>query len=128
MSRILVVDDEEGIRTVIRRALTLEGYEVILAENGDEGEHRFRQNQPDLVIFDIVMPGKNGLEMLASLKADFPDMKAIVISGGGGQTAGAEDLAFLLGVAEGMGVYRTITKPFELEDILSAVRAALENG
>jgi DNA-binding NtrC family response regulator len=125
MSRILVVDDEEGIRASIRRVLTLEGYEVTLAENGDEGELRFRENHPDLVITDIVMPGRNGLEMLASLKADFPDMKAIVMSGGGGHTAGAEDLSFLLSVAEGMGIHRTITKPFELEDILSAVCAAL---
>jgi len=128
MSRILVVDDEEGIRTSIRRVLELDGYEVTLAADGDEGELRFRENHPDLVITDIVMPGKNGLEMLSNLKADFPDMKAIVMSGGGGQTSGAEDLAFLLSVAEGMGIHRTITKPFELADVLSAVRAALEDS
>ena len=128
MSRILIVDDEDAIRMALGRAMEMNGHEAILAADGNEGELCFRENRPDLVILDICMPGKNGLEMLNSLKADFPDMKSIAISGGGGETAGAGDLDFLLQVAEGAGACRTIRKPFELEDIFSAVRAALEES
>lgn len=128
MSRILVVDDEEGIRMAIGRALRLYGYEVLFATNAADGERSFRQNRPGLVIADIVMPGKSGLEMLISLRADFPEIRAIAMSGGGGQTAGANDLAFLLGVAEGAGACKTMAKPFELEELLSAVRALLDNN
>jgi len=125
MSRILIVDDEDAIRMALGRAMEMNGHEAILAADGNEGELCFRENRPDLVILDICMPGKNGLEMLNSLKADFPDMKSIAISGGAGEVARGDRLNFLLGVAEGTGADLVMRKPFELEELLSAVNAVL---
>lgn len=127
MARILVIDDEEGIRNAVRRALALDGHEVVLASDGVEGERVFRANPPDLVITDIFMPGKEGVELVNDLLADYPDTKMIVMSGGARMAEGA-DLEFLLGVAEGAGARRTIKKPFELDEILSLTRSLLENG
>jgi CheY-like chemotaxis protein len=126
MSRILVIDDEEGIRNAIRRVLTLDGHEVTLARDGLEGERIFRESPPDLVITDIFMPGKEGIELAHDLLADFPDIKIIVMSGGARMAEG-DDLQFLLGVAEATGARRVIEKPFELDELLLLTRSLLEN-
>jgi DNA-binding response OmpR family regulator len=127
MARILVIDDEEEIRNALRRALAMEGYEVILASDGVEGERTFRETPPDLVITDIFMPGKEGIELVNDILADYPDTKMIVMSGGARMAEG-HDLEFLLGVAESAGARRVIKKPFELDEILSLTRALLGNG
>lgn len=127
MARILVIDDEEGIRNAVRRVLALDGHEVILASDGEEGERIFRESPPDLVITDIFMPGKEGIELVNDLLADYPDMKIIAMSGGARMAEG-DDLQFLLNVAESAGARRTIKKPFELDEILSLTRSLLENG
>jgi DNA-binding NtrC family response regulator len=124
MTKILVVDDEEHIRDALRRALTMDGYEVIQAPDGEEGERLFRESLPDLVITDIFMPKKEGIDMLKGLLADFPGMKAIVISGGGRMLDG-DDLQFLLKVAEGAVAVRAIKKPFELDEMVSLIRSLL---
>lgn len=127
MARILVIDDEEGIRNAIRRALSMEGYEVVLASDGVEGERVFREGPPDLVITDIFMPGKEGVELVNDLIADYPDVKIIVMSGGA-RMAENDNLEFLLGVAESAGARRVIKKPFELDDILAMTRSLLGAG
>jgi len=124
MTKILVVDDEERIREALRRALTMDGYEVIQASDGEEGDRLFRECAPDLVITDIFMPKKEGIDMLKDLLADFPDMKAIVISGGGRMMEG-DALQFLLKVAEGSVAVRAVKKPFELDELLSLIRSLL---
>ncbi len=124
MARILVIDDEESIRTALRRALELDGHTVILAEDGEEGETFFRENPADLVITDIIMPKREGLGLLANLLVDYPGVKIIIISGGARMTHGP-DLQALLDVAKSQGACKTFMKPFELNEILESVNDLL---
>jgi len=124
MPRILVIDDEGTIRSSLKRMLEMEEYEVVLAENGAEGDKLYRENPADLVITDLVMPEKEGLEFYNGLIDDFPDIKVIVISGGGRKVEG-EDLDFILGVAKGGGVVDTFKKPFDINELLASVKRNL---
>jgi len=83
MARILVIDDEKIIRTVVYRYLSKMGHEVELAEDGAIGVAKFRANPTDLVITDIIMPNKEGIETIAELKNEFPEVKIIAMTGGG---------------------------------------------
>ncbi len=98
----------------------MEGHEVVNASNGKEGIKLFRENGADLIITDIVMPEKEGLETIMELRKGYPDVKIIAISGGG-----RVDPESYLTMAEKMGASRTLTKPFEREELLEAVRELL---
>lgn len=120
MARILVIDDEESIRTALRRALELDGHEVVVGGDGEEGERLFRENPADLVIVDIIMPKKEGVEVIKDLSADYPDLKIIAMSGGARMVEG-DDLQFLLEVTKSHGADRTFMKPFDLSAMMEAV-------
>jgi len=126
MARILIVDDEEGIRLSLKRALEMEGYEVALAKDGDEAQSLFRKNPADLLITDIVMPKQEGIEMIMELKRDFPDLRVIVISGGT-KVAEADDVDFLLSVAKNVGADLLFSKPFDLPAMMVSINDLL-NG
>jgi YesN/AraC family two-component response regulator len=81
MPRVLVVDDEPLMRDILRRMLTTEDYDVEEAENGLEGIQRYRAVPADVVITDLQMPRRNGLDMARELLDEFPDVKVIMISG-----------------------------------------------
>jgi DNA-binding response OmpR family regulator len=83
MARILVLDDEPSILLMIKKMLEREGHEVDLALNGLEGMVLFEKNKPELVITDIIMPEKEGLETILELRKKHPELKIIAISGGG---------------------------------------------
>jgi DNA-binding response OmpR family regulator len=83
MAKILVMDDEPSILLMIKKMLEKEGYEVAVALNGIEGMELFEENKPDLVITDIIMPGKEGLETILELRKKYSELKIIAISGGG---------------------------------------------
>ena len=83
MSKILVIDDDKNIRSLLRDFLERDGYEVMEAENGKVGLKLFRENGADLVITDLIMPEKEGIETIRELRRDFSDVKIIAISGGG---------------------------------------------
>jgi len=83
MARILVIDDDDQILRTLHQVLEMEGHEVVDTSNGKEGIKFFRENGADLIITDIVMPEKEGLETIMELRRDFPDIKVIAISGGG---------------------------------------------
>jgi two-component system, response regulator, stage 0 sporulation protein F len=120
MATILVIDDEEIIRALLRSVLEGEGYEVTEAANGREGLELYRQRPIHLVITDILMPEMNGLDMLLELTREFLHAKVIAISGVGGERK-------VLDVAKLLGARRTFTKPFSMPDLLSAVRYELEH-
>ena len=82
MQRILVIDDDPLVRRTMERLLQKSGYEVRLAVDGIEGLRAFRTQRPDLVITDIIMPQKEGLDTIRLLRTWSPDVKIIAISGG----------------------------------------------
>ncbi|MCX7043902.1 MAG: response regulator [Candidatus Sumerlaeota bacterium] len=122
MTRILVIDDEEQVRKTLQLILEQAGYEVIGAPDGNVGIELFRKNPTDLVITDLLMPEKEGLETIMEIRRDFPDAKIIAISGGGREGA----LNFLA-VAQKMGAAATLSKPFERKQLLEAVTKVLGN-
>lgn len=120
MARILVIDDDEQILRTLRQVLELEGHEVVDASNGKEGIRLFEENRADLIITDIVMPEKEGIETIKELHEENPNLKIIAISGGG-----AVDPRVYLHLAENLGAMRTLVKPFSREELLNAVRGVL---
>lgn len=121
MARILIIDDEDQSRNMLCQALTRAGYEVLTASDGNEGIELFRTVRADLIITDILMPDKEGLETIMDLRRDFPDVKIIAMSGGG--LTG--NLNFL-DIAERLGAQRTLEKPFHLQEVLQLVQELLE--
>ena len=117
MARILIIDDDVQILDMLRQTLEREGYEVVDAPNGKEGIRLYREDPADLIITDIIMPEKEGIEIIVELKRDFPNVKIIAISGGG--QIGSEEY---LRIAKGLGALRTFTKPVEREELLGAVQ------
>ena len=83
MAKILVLDDEPSILLMMKKMLEKEGHEVAVALNGIEGMELYEQNIPDMVITDILMPGKEGLETIIELRKKNPRLKIIAVSGGG---------------------------------------------
>ncbi len=120
MARILVIDDEASIRTMLQQILERSGHEVAVAIQGEEGLTLCREHPVDLVITDIFMPEKEGIETILELRQQSPQTKIIAISGGG--RAGKLDF---LETAKNLGAHQTLAKPFERQEILDAVNAAL---
>jgi len=118
MSSILVIDDDQQIRTFLRRTLEPAGYEVFEAKDGREGVDLYRANPTDLVITDLLMPDTDGLETTYVLTRDFPNAKIIAITGEGG------DRNFL-DVAKRFGAHQTLTKPFSVKELLETVKQEL---
>ena len=121
MPRILIIDDEQDLRLILREALEYVGYEVVEAENGDEGLQHYRETPADLIITDMIMPGKGGLETIGELQREDPHVRIIAISGG--SPFGHTDA---LDVAKQLGARRIFHKPFQLPDMCQAVREALQ--
>jgi len=119
-ARILVVDDNASVRRSLAALLTRTGHEVIQAANGLEASRVWREVELDLVILDLFMPEKDGIETMVELRAFVPGIPIIVMSGGayGSQMD-------MLSAAELLGASLTIQKPFTLEEMLEAVRKAL---
>ncbi|SRR5258706_11261594 len=121
MPRILLIDDDEAVRTLLRMTLSRAGYEVIEADDGQRGLQLLAESSVDLVITDLVMPQKEGLETILELRRKNPSAKIIAISGGGRM-----DPKVNLAVAEKFGALRTLAKPFSQQEILDAIAEVLE--
>ena len=121
MPSVLVVDDQDQVRQLIRETLEQAGYEVEEACDGKEGLERYRVRSTDLVIMDIHMPYQDGLETIMTLRQEFPDIRIIAMTGGS-DTVGIPNF---LEVAKMLGARRTLQKPFELKVLLEAVAAEL---
>jgi len=113
MALILIIETNLKIREVLRQILEHVGYEVMEASDGKEGISLYRERQADLIITDIIMPKKEGLETIVDLRAEFPKVKIIAISGGG--RLGPETY---LELAKGCGANRLLNKPFGHEELL----------
>jgi YesN/AraC family two-component response regulator len=121
MLQILIIDDEEQIRAVFKEMLGRSGYMVSEASNGEEGLILQREKPADLIITDIVMPHKEGLETIREIRQEFPEVKIVAISGGG--EIGSDQY---LDVAKQFGVVCTLQKPIRLEELLGTVERLLK--
>lgn len=122
MARILVVDDETGIITVLKEMLLRLGYEVLTASGGSEALEKLFIGGVDLVVTDVVMPDVDGLELISSIQSAYPQVKVIAISGGGAQ----EGPDAYLRDAKELGAARCLTKPFMLKELASMVKELLD--
>ena len=117
MASILIIDDEETVREMISTMLRHAGYEVHEAADGTEGMALYRHAPTDLVIADVEMPGKGGLEVIEELRDEFPEVKIIAIAG---YNPSRLDDALALGAAH------TFRKPFAMAEFLQAVESVLD--
>ncbi|HNY65171.1 MAG TPA: response regulator [Deltaproteobacteria bacterium] len=118
--RILIIDDDDGVREVLRLMLEGDGYEVESVSNGYDGVDRFRRNGADLVITDIVMEGMDGVETIMELRLISPSVKIIAISGGDQVAPG-----YYLSMIKNFDTVYEMEKPIRREDLIFAVRTIL---
>ncbi len=123
MARILIIDDEDELRSMLRQMLEQAGYEVTEAVNGAEGIQLYEQNTHHLIITDIIMPEKEGIETIIALRRADPDLPIIAISGGG-----RLDATDFLTMTKKLGARRTLSKPFRRNQLLEAVGECLAKG
>jgi DNA-binding response OmpR family regulator len=122
MAVILVVDDEAGIRNVIRRTLERAGHEVVEAVDGEQAMGLLGKRAVDLAIMDVVMPRKGGIEALLELRRDLSLLKVILISG----KVDIDSDAFK-NLSAQFRVSQVMAKPFNGTDLLAAVDALLKS-
>ncbi len=117
MKKILIIDDEVDILIMLKKMMERAGYDADIAENGLTGLEKFVRNSADLVITDIIMPEKEGLEIIKEMKKLKPELKIIAISGGGRISAQS-----YLGTARLFGADLAFQKPFSQAEIVGAVK------
>jgi two-component system, chemotaxis family, chemotaxis protein CheY len=120
MAKILVIDDDAMVRDTIVRILARNGHGVVFAGDGRRGLELFESEQPDLVITDIIMPEREGLETIRAIHRLRPEAKIIAISGGG--RVGHVDF---LTLAAKLGAREIIAKPFDPSELTSSVSRCL---
>jgi CheY-like chemotaxis protein len=120
MPRILVADDDEDLRELLRLMLAKMGHEVVLAKNGKEAVDFCAEQLPDLVLTDLIMPEREGLETIGSLRQTWPHLKIIAMSGGARMNAGD-----LLKIAKLMGAREVLAKPFSHQDLQNTIDSVL---
>jgi two-component system response regulator (stage 0 sporulation protein F) len=118
MATILIIDDEQSIRDLLREVLEKAGHRVIEARDGREGLTLYSQQPVDLVIMDLLMPDTDGLEATLQLTREYVDAKIIAMTGAQG------DRNFL-DVAKLFGARRTFEKPFDINKLIQAVKEEL---
>ena len=120
MTKILVIDDDPEMRHMIGQILTAAGHEVLEAKDGKEGMRLFHLHQPALVITDILMPEKDGLETILEMRSTASTVAIIAISDGG-----ASSTMMFLDMAKKLGADVTIAKPFGERELVDAVSRLL---
>lgn len=118
--KILVVDDDEQIRTFLIKSLEFEGYQIISASDGVEGWKILQGEKPDLVILDVRMPGMDGIEVLEKIRGDTEFKKIPVIM----LTGESSDVNIISGLSTGADHY--ITKPFTISSVLLGIKMMFE--
>jgi DNA-binding NtrC family response regulator len=118
--RILLVDDEEAIRKMVRAVLGSELYEFGEAVNGLDAQAILEKQKFDLIISDVIMPDCDGIELVMAIRRKLPDVKVIIMSGGGRVRAG-----HYLDLASKLGATRVFEKPFDTAALRQAVKELL---
>jgi len=114
LAQILVIDDEPQVRRLIQNILERAGHDVTEAADGLQGLTAARETRPDLVVTDILMPNKEGIETIRELRREVPKLPILVISGDPGS-------ALYLEMAKLLGAHAALTKPFRAADLMQAV-------
>lgn len=117
---ILVIDDEKPFRQLIVELLHIKGYTVYEAENGDYGLKEYKKHNPDLIITDLIMPDKEGIEFIQSIRNHNPNIPIIAMSGGNSDFS-----ASYLRASQKLGANKVLSKPFESELLYSAIEELL---
>ena len=112
--KILVIDDDDLVLYTLSRILQRNGYQVVTAADGRRAMAIFRDERPDVVITDIIMPEQEGIETIMMIRHERPEVRVIAISGG----ARSRNFDYLE-MAESLGAADVIRKPFEAEELLS---------
>ena len=118
--RILLIDDEPAVTRMVARGLTLSGFAVLVAETGEDGLALLGSEPVDLVLLDIMLPGKDGLEVLAEIRMQQRELPVIMLTARGDPSTRAAALA--------AGANDYITKPFTFRELQSRVRALIQRG
>lgn len=121
VSSVLIIDDDEMMRAFLVESFEAHGYEVRDAKNGDLGVESYFEEPADLVITDLFMPEKDGVEVVRTLIKHNPDVKIFAISGGD-SVGGRKDV---LQVIEDFGAKKTFEKPFKISEVLAAAKEIL---
>ena len=122
MPTILLIDDEAPLRKMLKILLERNGFQVLEAPDGHHGVALYKAHHPDLVITDLIMPEKEGLEVIRELKAFDPNIKIIAVSGGG-----IVDPMMYLKLARQFGAQYALSKPISNTDLLSTINSLLTN-
>jgi DNA-binding response OmpR family regulator len=120
VTRILIIEDNPDLAFGLRRTLEFEGYEVTVAEDGILGLEEIRGGDPDLLLLDLMLPGKGGFQILRELRGDGNRVPVLVL------TARGEEADVVMGFDSGADDY--VTKPFSTLELLARVRALLRRG
>ena len=120
MPRILVIDDEQLLRSTVVTILTRAGFSVEEASDGRAGIAMFHKNPPDIVLTDIFMPNRDGIEIIKELKHSSPLTKIIAMTGGGKLR-----MMEIASAAQVLGADHVLDKPFESESLLAAINTVL---
>ncbi|OAI45107.1 hypothetical protein AYO43_08495 [Nitrospira sp. SCGC AG-212-E16] len=118
MAKVLVIDDEQGIRSLLDTLLSRKGYDVVLADGGRKGLELFRRERPDVIVLDLNMPEMDGITVLQPVRSLNPDQPVIVLTGGG--TPEKEQRVHALGVSE------FVEKEFSLHRLGDALKRLLK--
>ncbi len=121
MARVLIIEDDIPILEMLCEVFAKEGFEVMGAPNGKKGMRLQNENPADVIITDIIMPEKEGIETISEIKSNFPETKVIAMSGGGFVGPGE-----YLDVAKKLGATLTFKKPFAIKTLITAVNGLLE--
>jgi len=120
MTRVLVVDDDNNVRRFFRCLLERAHYEVTEADDGDVALRVLKKSLPDVVITDVLMPNREGLELIQDIKSHYPHIKVIALSGGG-----VLDIRYCLAFADGFGADRVFAKPVKPQQLLGSLKELL---
>jgi len=124
MANILIIDDEVPSRRILGRILERENHSVYEADQGTDALELMRTRSVDLVITDLFMPGKDGIETIMELRSRHTNMKIIAVSGGGEYTVGKH----FLDAARAIGADRALPKPLQASELIAAVHDLLRRG
>ncbi len=123
MPNIIIIDDDRFVCKTLKRIFEKEGHTVDVAEDGEQGIQLVRRSNPDLVIIDIIMLNKEGIETIDELIKEYPDIKMIAISGGGLRLEACQYLDLALKIR----VKAALKKPFDRDEIVNLANEIISN-